>query len=104
MGTNNENLENYLNLWKDFDALLKKKDMNLSSFAKKWERHHDGNEENDYTKIHDNLKKMRKRKDSLKNVHIETMNKLEMYITFISKEYVKINLLPDEDSECWFED
>lgn len=104
MGTNERNLENYLNLWKKFETLLEKKDINLSSFSKKWEECHESLAENDYKKIYDDLKKMKKRKDGLKNVRSATYTKLETFISFIDKEHIKINTFDDEKVEHWFDD
>lgn len=101
MGTNTINLENYLNLWKEFEKLLDKKDMTLSSFSKKWELHNECGEENDYKNFYDKLKKMKKRKDGLKNIRPETYNKLETYISFINTGYKKIELFDDEEYESW---
>ena len=102
MGTNKTKIEKYLDLWKEFDDLLEKKNMTLSSFSKKWEEYHD-NEESDYKKFYDNLKTMKKR--SKKNKPFQnTINKLESYISFINDEYVKITILDDEKPEHWFDD
>ena len=104
MGTNKTNLEEYLDLWDEFEKLLEKKSMTLSSFAKKWEMHHNSDEENDYKKFYDRLKKMKQRKDRLKNIRPETHTKLETYISCINEEYLKIELFDDEKVEHWFDD
>jgi hypothetical protein len=102
MGTQNINLERYLNLWKIFEEKLEKEGLNLSSFCKKWGEQN-SDKKSDYEIMHDKLKKMKNRKDKLKNVQKNTILSLEEYINFLDNDFTAENIRPDELPEHWFD-
>ena len=101
MGTKEINLQKYLNLWDKFELSLEKEGLNLHSFAKKWDEHADGIE--DYHKVYDSLKKLKRRKGNNKQVNSPTIKKLEEYIAFIDKDFRATSIRPDELFEHWFD-
>ena len=106
MGTNKTNLEKYLDLWNLFEYEIensnKLEKKNLSSFAKYYEKHNDISEGYDYKKIYERLKKMKKRKDSLKTVRENTLLELENFYKSLRQDHFTQELLPDEDTDHWF--
>ena len=102
MGTQNKDLEIYLDLWEKFEELLNKKHLNLSSFAKKWEKFHDAKED-DYIRFYQKLKKKKERKFKLKSVKYYSIVQLEDYIKFLDEDYVIEEMRDDESYENWFD-
>lgn len=102
MGTSNKNLEIYKKLWIEFERLLKKEGLNLSSFAKKWEKFH--NEDNDeYNKVHDKLKHWKRNKDSAKIIYTSKLEQLEKYVKFLNNGFTVLEL-QNIGYDKWFED
>jgi hypothetical protein len=102
MGTNIKNLDKYLNLWEIFDEKLKDQNLNLSSFAKKWEKYNSIKEENDYKRFYEKIKSQRKRKDNLKRVQENTISQIEEYIQFLDKDFTAETIRDDETYEYWY--
>lgn len=103
MGTNEIRLEKYINLWNEFEITLKKKDLNLSSFSKKWEEQHQ-DEASDYKKFYNRIKKQKHQLKALKKApQNNTITQLESYIKFLNKNFTATELLPDETYEHWFD-
>jgi len=101
MGTKVLNLKKYQNLWKKFEDLLEKKDLNLSSFSKKWDKH--GGESEDYHKVHNRLKKQQKRKETLTSVKTQSIEQMEEYIKFLDKDFTAVDIREDELYSHWFD-
>ena len=107
MGTVKTNLEKYLDLWKLFEEEIKNSDKldskTLSGFAKYYEKYSETSENSDYKKVHERLKKMKQRKDSLTTVRENTLLELEDFYKFLKKDYFVQELLEDEDVTSWFD-
>lgn len=104
MVTQDKNLERYLNLWNIFENLLEKKSLNLSSFAKKWQKESDsGDLSSDYKTFYAQLKKKKSRKNSIMFVRNDTISQIENYIKFLDSEFVTEELRDDEKFEHWFD-
>jgi len=101
MGTKELNLKKYKNLWKKFEDLLAKENLNLSSFSKKWDQN--GGESEDYHKLHDRLKHQQKRKDTLTRVKSQSIEQLEKYIEFLDRDFTANNIRADELYAHWFD-
>jgi len=101
MGTKELNLKKYQNLWKIFEDLLEKEDLNLSSFSKKWDDYGGGSE--DYHKLHDRLKTQKSRKDTLTRVKSQSIEQMEEYIKFLDKDFTANNIREDELYSHWFD-
>jgi hypothetical protein len=82
MGTKHDE---YILLWERFESHLMQKNMDLSAFAKEWEKTHDSDVENDSKKIFDQLRKMKDRKNDHPNVQSGTIEKMKQYIQFLEK-------------------
>jgi len=95
--------EKYIFLWERFESLLKQKNLDLSSFAKEWEKARANDDENDSKKISDQLRKLQERKNNHPNVHSGTIEKIEQYIQFLEKERIQQFLLDDESYDGWFD-
>jgi hypothetical protein len=95
--------EEYIFLWERFKSLLKQKNLDLSSFAKEWEKAHDNDAENDSKKIFDQLRKMQDRKNDHPNVQSGTIEKMKQYIQFLEKGRIQQFLLDDENYDSWFD-
>jgi hypothetical protein len=96
MGTKEKELKKYLKLWDTFETKLKKQGLNLSSFAKKWEKSSKAIGANDYNKIYERLKKQRSRKNGLKSVRPESINQIVEYIKFIDDDWKPFEAFDDE--------
>lgn len=107
MGTQKTNLEKYLELWdlfdKEIETSAKLTSNTLSGFAKYYETHSEVSENSDYKKVYDRLKKMRKRKDSLKTIRENTLLELEEFYKFLKEDYFVQELLDDERPEHWYD-
>lgn len=106
MGTQKTNTEKYLELWDLFENEIKTSKKltsnTLSGFAKYYEKYSDSSEDNDYKKIYDKLKKIKKRKDSLQQVTENSLLQLEEYFRVLRTDYYRLEVLPDESYENWF--
>ncbi|MFT7005358.1 MAG: site-specific recombinase XerD [Sulfurimonas sp.] len=107
MGTVKTNLERYLELWIIFEKEIrisnKLKSNNLSGFAKYYEKNSDSTTSNDYKKVYDKLKKMKQRKDVVKNIRENTLVELEEFYKFLKEDYFVQELLDDERPEHWYD-
>jgi len=96
MGTNEEKLLQYQKLWNEFEDLLEKENLNLSSFAKKWEKWHI-DENSDYKKFYNYIKQKKKNLKILKNApQSNTILQMEEYIKFLNNKRVTFEALDDE--------
>ncbi len=96
-------MEKYQKLWERFEILLKKENLNLSSFSKKWEKYHEGSE-NDSEKIYHRIKKQKNQLKALKRAPQQrTIDQIKDYIKFLDAEYIDQELLEDESYEHWFD-
>lgn len=96
MGTKEDNLQIYKNLWLEFDNILEQKGLNLSSFAKLWEASHVEDESADYKKFYGKLKKQKERREGLKLVFTSTLEQLHNYMEFLDEKRVIFKVLDDE--------
>lgn len=102
MGTKEEKLKRYKNLWLIFEETLDKEDLNLSSFSKKWERHHN-DEDSDYKKFYHRIKKQKYQLKALKNAPQDnTVLQIEEYIKFLNEDFTAEEIRYDETYEHWF--
>ena len=107
MVTLTTNLEKYLELWNLFEKevkISKKLESNtLSGFAKYYEKHSNSDSNNDYKTVYSRIKKMKERKDKIKNVRENSILEIEDFYKFLRKDYFTQELLEDETFEHWFD-
>lgn len=95
-------MQEYQKLWERFEILLKKENLKLSSFSKKWEKYHEGSE-NDFEKIYHRIKKQKNQLKALKRAPQQrTIDQIKDYIKFLDDEYFEQELLEDEQISSWF--
>lgn len=95
--------EEYIFLWERFESLLKKKNLDLYSFAKVWESAPDIDSVKDSRKISDHLRRLQERKSTHHKVQLGTIEKMKHYIQFLEKGHIQQFLLDDEHPSSWFD-
>jgi len=96
-------LVKYKKLWDKFEELLKKKEFNLSSFSKEWQKYHD-DEGSDYVKFYRRIKKQKADLEKLQRApQGNTIIQVEEYIKFLDNEHFTQELLDDERPISWFD-
>ena len=98
-------LEKYLKLWKKFESQLETHKLSLYEFSINWDKFDDNAFKENYGRKQflDNLEKMRKRKNKLKSVHQKSIEKMEEYIKYLDKGYIKQELHHSETYESLFD-
>ena len=95
----------YLELWEIFEKKLKEKDLDIKSFARKWEETHTDDTNSDYRIF---VKKIltqqdRIRKNSFQRVNSSSLTQVKEYIKFLDDGYFTQELLEDERPNSWFD-
>jgi len=112
MGRKNLRLSLYLELWNQFENLLEKNSLDLSSFSKKWENFDhllfDEKCEKDGTemtakKFYDRLRNSKPNEKTSSRVQEKSIEHMQLYIKYLDNNFITQELHHDEDIDNWFD-